>query len=111
MLKKIRERENEVIPLVKWKKQAKPKEEGGWSLKNKGHFLNYFSMDRERENEVIPLVKWKKQAKPKEEGGWSLKNIHLFGPRLLGAGSGSGSGKHIFSKISGSGSVSGAFFI
>jgi hypothetical protein len=34
----------------------------------------------------------------------------LMGPRLLGAQSGSGSGKRKFSKISGSGSVSGAFF-
>jgi hypothetical protein len=41
-----------------------------------------------------------------------LGMIHYFlGPTLLGARSGSGSGKRRFSKISGSGSVSGAFFI
>jgi len=31
-------REKEGIPLVKWKKIAKPKEMGGWGLKNIGPF-------------------------------------------------------------------------
>jgi hypothetical protein len=41
-----------------------------------------------------------------DQGCWERER-----ERGAGSGSGSGSGKRIFSKISGSGSVSGAFFI
>jgi hypothetical protein len=32
------ERKKEGIPLVKWQILAKPKDEGGWGLKNAHHF-------------------------------------------------------------------------
>jgi hypothetical protein len=47
-------------------KVAKPKEVGGWGLKNAYMFI----------------VKWEKVAKPKEVGGWGLKNAYMFGKLL-----------------------------
>jgi hypothetical protein len=60
-------------------------------------------------------VSWAKTGCTIMSDGWSdgknrtIINFFVSCPRLLGARS--GSGKHRFSKISGSGSISGVFFI